>query len=83
MRHRVRAAAYRVGGEWVRRTWAWLGRVAAIGPHDAAGQRFGKFGEGRGDAHQRDEYISKAEVRKTILIYIRSILNLAEICSEN
>ena len=46
MRHRARAVAYRVGGEWIRRTWAWLGRVAAIGPNDRSGQRFGRFGAG-------------------------------------
>jgi acetyltransferase-like isoleucine patch superfamily enzyme len=46
MRHRVRAAGYRIGGEWVRRTWAWLCRVAAIGPDSAAGRRFGRFGAG-------------------------------------
>ncbi len=38
--------AYRVGGEWIRRAWAWLGRVAAIGPNDRSGQRFGRFGAG-------------------------------------
>ena len=37
---------YRHGGEWVRRTWAWLGRVGAIGPDSAAGRRFGRFGAG-------------------------------------
>ena len=46
MRHRARAVAYRVGGEWIRRTWDWLGRVAAIGPNDRSGQRFGRFGTG-------------------------------------
>ncbi|CAB4362313.1 MAG: acyltransferase [Actinobacteria bacterium] len=46
MRHRARAVAYRVGGEWIRRTWDWLGRVAAIGPNDRSGQRFGRFGAG-------------------------------------
>jgi acetyltransferase-like isoleucine patch superfamily enzyme len=46
MRHRARAVAYRVGGEWIRRTWDWLGRVAAIGPNDRSGQRFGRFGVG-------------------------------------
>ena len=46
MRHRARAAAYRIGGEWIRRTWAWIGRVAAIGPNDSSGQRFGRFGAG-------------------------------------
>ncbi|MDO8361341.1 MAG: DapH/DapD/GlmU-related protein [Actinomycetota bacterium] len=46
MRHRVRAAAYRIAGERVRRTWQFVCRVAAIGPHDATGRRFGKFGEG-------------------------------------
>jgi len=46
MRHRARAAAYRIGGDWVRRTWAWLGRVGAIGATDRAGKRFGRFGSG-------------------------------------
>lgn len=44
--HRLRALGYRVGGEWVRRTWAWLGRVGAIGPDSTAGRRFGRFGAG-------------------------------------
>ncbi|MFM2076568.1 MAG: hypothetical protein RJA49_458 [Actinomycetota bacterium] len=44
--HRLRAVGYRVGGEWVRRTWAWLGRVGAIGPDSAAGRKFGRFGQG-------------------------------------
>lgn len=65
------------GGTYAR----WLANTVAFGA--SIQEERGKFGEGRGDAHQRDEYISKAEVRKTILIYIRSILNLAEICSEN
>jgi acetyltransferase-like isoleucine patch superfamily enzyme len=46
MRHRVRAAGYRIGGEWIRRSWALLTRVAAIGPDSAAGRRFGRFGDG-------------------------------------
>ena len=46
MRHRARAAAYRIGGEWVRRSWAWLSRVGAIGPDDRSGRRFGHFGRG-------------------------------------
>ena len=46
VRHRVRATGYRVGGEWVRRSWAWLCRVGAIGAHDRSGRRFGRFGEG-------------------------------------
>ncbi len=44
--HRVRAECYRVIGEWVRRTWGWLGRVGSIGPDSAAGRRFGRFGQG-------------------------------------
>lgn len=46
MRPRVRAAISRMAGERVRRTWAWVCRVGAIGPHDPAGRRFGRFGEG-------------------------------------
>ena len=46
MRQRVRAAASRVAGERVRSVWAWVCRVGAIGPHDRAGRRFGRFGEG-------------------------------------
>ncbi|MDO8390021.1 MAG: DapH/DapD/GlmU-related protein [Actinomycetota bacterium] len=46
MRHRARAVAYRIGGEWIRRSWGWLGRVAAIGANDRAGRRFGRFGQG-------------------------------------
>ncbi len=44
--HRLRAAGYRVGGDWVRRAWALACRVGAIGPHDRAGRKFGRFGEG-------------------------------------
>ena len=46
MRPRVRAAISRMAGERVRRTWAWVCRVGAIGPHDPAGRRFGRFGDG-------------------------------------
>ena len=46
IRHRATAAGYRVGGEWVRRAWAFVGRVGAIGPDSAAGRRFGRFGAG-------------------------------------
>ena len=46
MRDRLRAAGYRIGGEWVRRTWAWVCRVGAIGPDSATGRRFGRFGSG-------------------------------------
>jgi acetyltransferase-like isoleucine patch superfamily enzyme len=46
VRHRVRAAGYRIGGEYVRRIWAFVGRVGSIGPDDAAGRRFGRFGSG-------------------------------------
>lgn len=60
------------GGTYAR----WLANTVAFGA--SIYEERGKFGEGRGDAHQRDEYISKEEVRKTILIYILSILNLAE-----
>ena len=40
IRHRATAAGYRVGGEWVRRAWAFVGRVGAIGPDSAAGRRW-------------------------------------------
>lgn len=46
MRQRLRAYASRAAGQRVRRLWAWFCRVGAIGPHDAAGQQFGRFGEG-------------------------------------
>ena len=46
MRHRIRAYGYRVGGEWVRRAWALVCRVGAIGPNDRSGRRFGRFGAG-------------------------------------
>jgi carbonic anhydrase/acetyltransferase-like protein (isoleucine patch superfamily) len=46
IRHRATAAGYRVGGEWVRRSWAFVSRVGAIGPDSAAGRRFGRFGAG-------------------------------------
>ncbi len=46
MRPRARAIASRLAGVWVRRTWAWVCRLAAIGPHDSAGSQFGRFGEG-------------------------------------
>ena len=46
MRHQLRAAGYRIGGEWVRRGWALACRVGSIGPTDAAGKKFGKFGAG-------------------------------------
>ncbi len=46
MRQTVRAAAAHMAGERVRRVWAWICRVGAIGPHDRAGRRFGHFGEG-------------------------------------
>ena len=42
----VRAAASRIAGQRVRRLWAWICRVGAIGPHDSAGRQFGRFGEG-------------------------------------
>ena len=42
----VRAAASRIAGQRVRRLWEWACRVGAIGPHDSAGRRFGRFGEG-------------------------------------
>ena len=46
LRHRARSVGYRVGGEWVRRTWAWLCRAGAIGANDRTGRRFGSFGQG-------------------------------------
>lgn len=60
------------GGTYAR----WLSNTVAFGA--AIESERGKFGEGKGDAHQRDEYISAAELKKTILIYILSIMNLAE-----
>ena len=35
-----------MAGKRVRRVWAWVCRVGAIGPHDATGRQFGRFGEG-------------------------------------
>ena len=46
MRRTLRAAVSRMAGERVRRVWAWMGRVGAIGPHDKAGRQFGRFGDG-------------------------------------
>ncbi len=46
MRHQLRAAGYRIGGEWVRRGWALASRVGSIGPDDRAGKLFGRFGAG-------------------------------------
>ncbi|MGB8859775.1 MAG: DapH/DapD/GlmU-related protein [Ilumatobacteraceae bacterium] len=46
MRHQLRAAGYRIGGQWVRRGWALACRMAAIGPNDPAGRKFGRFGAG-------------------------------------
>lgn len=46
MRHRVRAAASQMAGHRVRQVWAWACRVGAIGPHDRAGRKFGRFGDG-------------------------------------
>jgi len=46
MRHQLRAASYRIGGEWVRRGWALACRVGSIGPSDRAGKQFGRFGAG-------------------------------------
>ena len=65
------------GGTYAR----WLANTVAFGP--VIKEERGKFGEDRGGAHQRDEYISKKELRKTILIYIMSIMNLAESYRKN
>ena len=46
MRHQLRAAGYRIGGEWVRRGWALACRVGSIGPNDRSGRKFGRFGAG-------------------------------------
>lgn len=35
-----------MAGEWVRKLWALMGRLGAIGPDSAAGRRFGRFGAG-------------------------------------
>lgn len=60
------------GGTYAR----WLPNTVAFGA--AIENERGKFGESRGDAHERDEYFSAAEMKKSILIYILSLLNLAE-----
>ena len=46
MRHQIRAVGYRIGGEWVRRSWAAVCRWGSIGPDSATGRRFGRFGQG-------------------------------------
>ena len=42
----MRAALYAAGGPVLRSAWEVAGRVGSIGPHSAAGRRFGSFGEG-------------------------------------
>jgi acetyltransferase-like isoleucine patch superfamily enzyme len=42
----MRAALFAAGGPAVRSAWELVGRIGSIGPHSAAGRRFGKFGEG-------------------------------------
>jgi acetyltransferase-like isoleucine patch superfamily enzyme len=42
----ARRFRHRWAGEVVRRGWEWVRRVGAIGPDDAAGARFGRFGAG-------------------------------------
>ncbi len=46
MRHQLRATGYRIGGDWVRRSWALACRAGSIGPGDHAGKKFGRFGAG-------------------------------------
>jgi acetyltransferase-like isoleucine patch superfamily enzyme len=46
MRHQIRALGYRIGGEWVRRSWTTVCRWGSIGPDSATGRRFGMFGQG-------------------------------------
>ncbi|HAN20752.1 MAG TPA: hypothetical protein DCP51_03625 [Clostridiales bacterium] len=65
------------GGTYAR----WLPNTVAFGA--AIESERGKLGEGKGSEHQRDEYISFTELKKTILIYILSILNLAESYKKN
>jgi acetyltransferase-like isoleucine patch superfamily enzyme len=45
-RDRVRARLYALGGPLVRSSWGLYKSVGAIGPHSAAGRRFGALGEG-------------------------------------
>lgn len=63
MRHRFRAAFSRAAGEWVRRGWAWMGLVGAIGPHDRAGRRFGSFGEGSIICFPQNTIFNEAYIR--------------------
>ncbi len=46
MRNRVLAVASQMAGHCVRLGWAWVCRVGSIGPHDRAGRKFGRFGDG-------------------------------------
>ncbi|MFN8051179.1 MAG: acyltransferase [Acidimicrobiales bacterium] len=46
LRDRLRTRAYALGGPLVRRSWELYKSVGAIGPHSAAGRRFGSLGEG-------------------------------------
>lgn len=64
---------YAIGGGTYAR---WLPNTVAFGA--AIENERDKFGEDRGSEHQRDEYISFEEIKKTILIYVFSILNLAD-----
>ena len=46
LRNRWQAQRYRVGGRIIRRLWERAMRMAAIGPDDEVGRRFGRFGRG-------------------------------------
>jgi len=61
------------GGTYAR----WLANTVAFGP--VIEKERGKFGDGRGSIHERDEYISTAEIISNIKIYALSILNLGRI----
>ena len=46
LRDRARARLYALAGPAVRSSWELYKSVGAIGPHSAAGRRFGALGEG-------------------------------------
>lgn len=47
----------------MRRGWAWMGLVGAIGPHDRAGRRFGRFGEGSIICFPQNTIFNEAYIR--------------------
>lgn len=47
----------------MRRGWAWMGLVGAIGPNDRAGRRFGHFGEGSIICFPQNTIFNEAYIR--------------------